>query len=158
MHLRASRTLWLPGGPAAHRPPAPMAMCHSQLCTPRKGKKVNCFLKTGRIFIWNNSFRAQIKLRMHLRASRTLWLLGDPDPPPQWQCAIVSPAHQKRVKNGKLFSLNRTNFIIWNHSFGPQIRVIMHLWASTTLSLLAVPTPQGVSQDPSYLSFGQVVS
>ena len=50
-----------------------------------KVKKVNCFLKTGRIFIWNYSFRAQIRLRMHLRASRTFW--GPcAAPRPQWQC------------------------------------------------------------------------
>ena len=121
-----------------------MAGCHRQTALhTKKGENVYCFLKTGRIFIWNNSFRAQIRLRMHLRASRTLWLLGL-----QWTPGCNgsaqqagSPAHQIRGKNGKLFSQNRTNFIICNHSFGPQIRVIMHLRASTTLSLRAAPTP-----------------
>ena len=174
----------------APRPLAPMAVCHSQPCTPRKGKKVNCFLKTGRIFIWNDSFRAQIRLRMHLRASRTLWLqtpgrngsvlqanspahqervekvndflktgrisiwnnsfraqirmrmhlraprtlwfLGAaPRPQPQWQCATVSPVHQEKVKKVNCF-LKTGRISVWNNSFRAQIRLRMHLWASST--------------------------
>ena len=43
----------------------------------KKGKKkVNYFLETEILFIWNHSFRSQVRLRMHLRASSTLWLLG----------------------------------------------------------------------------------
>ena len=66
MHFRASRTLWF-------ATPSTMAVCHKeQGC----GNKVNCFLRTEILFFWNHSFRSQIKLRMHLRASPTLWLLG----------------------------------------------------------------------------------
>ena len=72
---------------------------------------------------------------MHLRASRTSLASGGRSRPPEPWAAMA-------VYNGQA-AQNRTNFIIWNHSFGPQIRVIMHLRACTTLSLLAVPTPPG---------------
>ena len=81
-------------------------------------KKVDCFLRTGRIFIWNNSFRAQIRLRMHLRASRTLWLLaaaqGAPDSRPQWHCTTSAQPCTPKMVN---CFLKTTNFdlesLIW---------------------------------------------
>ena len=122
------------------RPPAAMAECHSQPSTPIKRKKVNCFFRTGRIFIWNNSFRAQIRQRIHLRASRTLWFLGalsGPKTPgrngsmPQ----ADSLAHQERV--GKVNDFLKTGRIfIWNNLFRAQIRLRIHLRASRTLWLL----------------------
>ena len=146
MHLRAPRTLWFLGAAPRPRPQwqcATVSPVHQE-----KVKKVNCFLKTGRISVWNNTFRAQIRLRMHLWASSTFLASGGrsrpPDPPSRNGSVprAGSPAHQKRVKNCQLFSPNRTNFIIWNHLFGPQIRVIMHLRASTTLSPWQPPLPQ----------------
>ena len=135
MHLRASRTLWLLGpfsGPQnpGHNGIVPQAVRPAHQETV---KKVDCFLKTGRIFI---SFRAQIRLRMHLRASRTLWLLGPlsgPQTPghngivPQ----AVRPAHQETVKKVDCF-LKTGRFFI---SFRAQIRLRMHLRASRTLWL-----------------------
>ena len=81
-------------------------------------EKVNYFLKTGRISIWNNLFRAQIWLRIHLSASRTLWLLGALSGPQTPAAMAVHNGQaalhtKKREKNGELFSHNRTNIIIW---------------------------------------------
>ena len=95
MHFRASRNLWLLGAPGRNGI-VPQADRSAHI---ERVKKVDCFLKTGRIFIWNNSFRAQIRLRMHLRASRTLWLLGaftgpNGTAPPM----RISAAHQKKGK------------------------------------------------------------
>ena len=129
MHLRASRTLWLLG---AAQGPQTLDRIGSvpQANSPAHQEKVNCFLKTGQIFICNNSFRAQIRLRMHLRASRTLWLLGALSGPqtlgrngsvPQ----AASPAHQERVKRVICFLKTGGNFI-WDNSFRGQIRLRMH--------------------------------
>ena len=152
INLRASTTLWLLGALSGPKTPGcngsmPQA---DSLAHQERVKKVNDFRKMGTISIWNNSFRAQIWLRMHLRASRTLWLLGALSGPQTPATMAVhngqAALHNKRRgKNGKLFSQNRTNIIIWNQSFGPQIRLIMHLRVSTTLSLLAEtphPRPQ----------------
>ena len=113
MHLRVSRTLWLLGALSYPQTPGrdgivPQA---DRPAHQERVKKLDCFLKTGRIFIWNNSFRAQIRLRMHLRASRTLWILGalsGPQTPSRNGTASRARnlAHQKRGKNGKLFSQN----------------------------------------------------
>ena len=57
-------------------------------CTQKRVKKVNCFLKTEILFIWNHSFGSQIRLRMHLRVSRNPMASGGlqlpPVPWPQW--------------------------------------------------------------------------
>ena len=146
MHLRASRTLWLLRAltlgndgivPQADRP------AHQD-----RVKKVDYFLKNKRIFFWNNSLWAQIRLRMHLRAFRTLWLLGALT---SGRDGIVPqadrPAHQERVKRGDCFLKNKRIFI-WNDSFRAQIRLRMHLRASRTLCLLvAFSGPQTPSRN-----------
>ena len=71
MHLRASRTLWLPEASSGSQTPGRNGTAYQ-----KGGKLVNCSHKTERIFVWNHSFGPRIRLIMHLRASRTLWLLG----------------------------------------------------------------------------------
>ena len=110
MHLRTSRTLWLLGALRGSQTPGrngivPQADRPAHL---ERVKKVDCFLKTGRILIWNNSFRAQIRLRMHLRTSRTLWLMGAlTRPQTPGRNGIVPqadrPAHLERVKKVDCF-------------------------------------------------------
>ena len=123
MHLRASRTLWLLG--ALSRPKTPgrngIVPQADRPAHQERVIKVDCFLKIGRIFTWYNPFRAQIRLRMHLRASRTLWLLGalsGPKTPGHNGIApqARSPAHQKGKKMVNCF-LKTMNFhlesLIW---------------------------------------------
>ena len=110
-------------------------------------KRENCFLKTGRNFIWNNSLRAQIRMRIHLRASTTLWLTGALSGPKTPGCNGSMPqadslAHQERVKKVNDF-LKMGTISIWNNSFRAQIWLRMHLRASRTLWLLgALSGPQ----------------
>ena len=58
MHLRASRTLWILGALSGLQTPGrngkvPQA---DRPAHQERVKKVECFLKTGRISIWNYSF------------------------------------------------------------------------------------------------------
>ena len=97
----------------------------------------------GTISIWKNSFRAQIRLRMHLRASKTFWLLGAPDPRRNGSVPQAnSPAHQERVEKVNDF-LKTGRISIWKNLFRAQIRLRMHLRASRTLWLVgALSGPQ----------------
>ena len=59
----------------------------------------------------DHSFGSQIRLRLHLRASTTLWLLGPPDPRHNGSAPQPDgPAHQEKGEKGQLFSENRNTF------------------------------------------------
>ena len=109
----ASQSIYNPLAPGGPQTPAPMSVRHGQRALhAKKGlKKENCFLKTEILFIWNHSFGSQIWWRMHLRASRTLWLLGGLKRPPDLQRNVSAPrskgpALPKRVKRRKLFRVH----------------------------------------------------
>ena len=133
MHLRTSRTFLLLGALSGPQ----TTTCNGSVpradgpAHQKRVKKAFIFLKTEMLFHWRYSFGSRIRLRMHLRATITLWLLGGLQRPsdPHRNDSVPrasSPAHQKRVN----CFLKTERIFIWNHSLWAQIRLRTHLRAS----------------------------
>ena len=136
MHLRASRNLWHLGAPSDPPPQCSRPQAGSPVHQKRL-KKVNCFLKKGRIFIWNNSFRAQIRHSDKAKNLETSGILGRPQTPlhnavGHRQTALHTT---KRVRKVNDF-LKKERIFIWNNSFRARIGLRMSLTSSRTLWLL----------------------
>ena len=80
-----------------------MAVCHGQMALHTKKrvkKKVNCFLKTEILFIWNHSFEAQIGLRMYLRGSTSSGLIILAAPTSLAEMAVCATGGRPQCTNG----------------------------------------------------------
>ena len=79
------------------------------------GYKVNCFIRTEIVFIWNHSFGVSDKTENASQGIYNPLASGGLERSPDPRCNASAPrpegpAHQRRGKKGKLFSQNRNTF------------------------------------------------
>ena len=109
-----------------------MAVCHGQ--TALHTKRGELASQNRNISSGNHSFGSHIRLRMHLRASRTSLasrgLVQPPDPWPQWQCSTGRRSCTPKKGRSRLIVFSKQKYfhlesLIW-------VRLRMHHKASRT--------------------------